>query len=523
MLLFKSILFFLSQFSFANDAIQLNSNSSCTPNETWTVANRPELNWLRNYQNYLNGKESAVFSFSRAVHLKKISHLLSPGEKERDFSEFWVGRIIFDLKIDPLAHQIFKSIYDETEDQAIKAASLSCLTEINKRNPDWTAPHSIKNSDLTRFDPLLHPDEEHLVLGRKLYKEKKYKESILEFQKVKKTSNLEIDALSDLSWAYLQANQIDDAIGIAMQIRLGALKNTFAPEPIMVAAMALNELCLYPESIRMIRLFLNDYQKTHEWLEKNQNLNNLYPEVIQALKAKSTLPTKIIGEWIRSAAFQVRQDEINHLIQHPQIISETEKSAILEQKKRTDQLIFEAQEFIKTVKIEKLKLKPNEDLPEILSLQYQRIKNNLRVLSQFYQAAQTWKILSKNYLKQLPQLKNGLIDKVNSDLKVRNKTLLSRLDKIKENVNLIEIEIYNGASQDLIWKNAHRDFEVNQEQIKDDKEKPDSATTWSWGKFNSTELEDSEVWEDEIGSLKADISNQCAKKDKYSKLKIMRK
>ncbi len=37
-----------------------------------------------------------------------------------------------------------------------------------------------------------------------------------------------------------------------------------------------------------------------------------------------------------------------------------------------------------------------------------------------------------------------------------------------------------------------------------------------------SELEDAEVWEDEVGALKGDVSDQCNKKEKYLSLKSKR-
>ncbi len=559
------------------DGNALSGKNHCRSSETWNYTSGKSPAWLDQYRGFLAGKASSGYSFSEAVQLKRLSILLKQGINERDFSEYWVGRILFDLKLDPLAHQVFKSVYDGSENKAIKKASQICMSEIQKRSPDWKAPSPLSDDDpdavflaslgkttgvskklpaayreyllgveqslnrhypeaiehLTLFlndlesstNPLLkkHIDDARLMLGRAYYTSGKYREAIKEFQTVTKTSNQQIDALSDLSWAYLQAKQFDDAVGVSMQLRVGSLRNTFAPEPLMVAAMALNELCLYPESIRMIRAFVNDYAKSHQWLNDNKSKTDFYDETLKALKKQSTVPVKISTEWMKSPEFLVRQNELNTLLDHPKIISRTQDLAVAEQRKLTTQFINAAQVFVKDVKIAKFRLKPGEELRDSLGDRFFVLKKQLRKLSRYYRASRTWKALARMYEKRLPETRAGLKNKVDVDLKADTAKLLTKLDKIRENSDLIEIEIYNGASQDMIWKNAHNDFDQANKEMEDDKEKPNHAQVWSWGRIASSEIEDAEVWEDEMGALKADISDQCLKKEKYLHLKLMKR
>ena len=71
----------------------------------------------------------------------------------------------------------------------------------------------------------------------------------------------------------------------------------------------------------------------------------------------------------------------------------------------------------------------------------------------------------------------------------------------------------NGASEDMIWQNAHPDHNA----LKGNKE---SKTTvqdkvWDWGITAATLEANGEVWEDEIGSLSANLGNNCENKERY--------
>lgn len=587
-----TLLFNLSQahadFRSISDRGTIKVSMPCQAQEKWTLENSKNPTWLNQYQEFVSGKSSSVYSFSQAIQLKKLSALLVHSEFERDFSEFWVGRILYEMKLDALAQQVFRSVYENSEKPMVKKAAFICMTQVQKRGPDWKGVSgsewmalpldesdadailisslqlpSTKMATLAKKLPESHrsfllgvdasqkrnyseaiiqftaflnyftlhsnpylerfKDDARLYLGRAYYSVAKFKEAGEQFQKLKKTANLQIDALSDLSWSYLLEEKYDDSIGIALQLRAGTLKNTFAPEPLMVAAMALNELCLYPDSIRMIRSFVNDYSKSHEWLNSHSNHPGLYQEVLKVLKKQSDVPTKVATEWLKNPSFLTRQKELNLLIENPKRLADIQKKAALEQTQLTDAFIDRAQKFVKGVKVAKLKLKPGEELAASFGDDYLQIKRELRSLTRYYKASKIWKNLSKNFEKKIPGLRSELVAKVDADLKSQNKNMLTQLERVRDNADLIEVEIYNGASQDMIWKNVHPDFEQMSEELKEQKAAPAASKVWNWGRLLASDVENAEVWEDELGALKADISDQCDQRERYLKLKVIKR
>ena len=558
---------------------------ACTSTEHWTLTKGGNPNWLKEFHEFTSSRSSAIYGFSQAIQLKRMSQILNEADFEHDFSEYWVGRILFELHLDPLAHQALSSVYENTENPDLKKATFSCMARIQIRSPDWKAPPiasaaamgfteddsdvlflsllgkesalnkklspghrgfiegytALGNKDYTgaivgfqsyfhyletHSNPILtrYTDEGHLLLGRAYYSVAKFTESAAEFQKVKKTSNEQIESLSNMAWGYLLSEKYDDAVGISLQLRSGALKNTFAPEPLMVAAMALNELCSYPDSIRMIQAFAKDYEPSYKWLTENQNHPDGYVLTVKALQGKVPgVPNKLATEWIRSPEFLTRQKEINTLLGEPKRVEEIEANAQAEQTKLTVAFLNRAGQFLKEYRVAQLKLKPGEEIPKEFPDRYTVLKKDMRKLSRFYKASRTWKTLARAYEKKIPALKLEMVARVNHDFKAKNEKLLSLLNKVKDNTDLIEVEIYNGASQDLVWKNVHSDYAAAEKSLEDKKEAPDAAHTWNWGRFLASSIEDSEVWEDELGALKADVTNQCNKKEKYLKLKLIKK
>jgi hypothetical protein len=122
-----------------------------------------------------------------------------------------------------------------------------------------------------------------------------------------------------------------------MSLDSGGLRHTFAPETPMVMAMALNELCQYPESVRAIGLFKRDYEKPYKWLStwSSQTKHEpLYPTVVKFLRKQAPdVPDRVGSEWVRSLVFITDQDELNLIIDEVESTKALGKSGAKEQKK----------------------------------------------------------------------------------------------------------------------------------------------------------------------------------------------
>ena len=117
-----------ADFRSVTDRGSVTVSQPCSPAEKWTLQSSKNPTWLNHYQDFVSAKHSPVYSFSHAIQLKKLSALLVHSEFERDFSELWVGRILYEMKLDALAQQVFKSVYENSEKPMIKKAAFVCMT-----------------------------------------------------------------------------------------------------------------------------------------------------------------------------------------------------------------------------------------------------------------------------------------------------------------------------------------------------------------------------------------------------------
>lgn len=344
-------------------------------------------------------------------------------------------------------------------------------------------------------------DPVRLLLGRSHFALGEAAQASEELKQVRKSSNELTSALTELAWAQLAAGNQAEAIGAAMNLQAGGLRHTFSPESPMVMAMALNELCQYPESIRAARLFRSAYEASFRWLSGRDREAPLYPAAVEFLKNRKVrgVPDRVGTEWVRSPVFIASQDEINLLFEERNASRRLASQA-------TEQQMILGQELLQA-----LRELRKEDAPSLA-----RVRARYTRIQRLQHAAPAWKSILARHLDRSRSLQTRLLARINEELDSRSETMLAQLEEVAENLQLVEVEIYNGASADIIWQNAHPEYAAVARRWNDE---PGSALApskvWNWGPMAALSEEATEIWEDELGAFKANLFDNCSSKDKY--------
>jgi hypothetical protein len=366
-----------------------------------------------------------------------------------------------------------------------------------------------------------YADQAHLVAARSYFSTERFDLATVHLKAIKKSSNELAKSLSELSWAYLQDERYSEAIGTAMNLQQGGLRSTFAPEAPMVMSMALNEICQYPESLKAINGFRRGYEQAYRYLSawnSSPERPAIYPIAVQFLKRQAKIPVRVGSEWVRSPLFISHQDEINLLFDEKDNTAKLSKSGASEQRKLGAQVRGMSKELKAKIRLARSMMKPGDDLPASVRNDLSRLRKVLTHYGRFRRAAPTWRVILTNFQKMTGPQEKKLVDRINTDLASRSVKMLHQLEEIAENNQLIEVEIYNGASQDIIWQNAHPDYKELAKNMKDEQHKS-AQKVYDWGVVANATDEGGEIWEDELGSFKADLYDNCSSKDKYLALK----
>jgi hypothetical protein len=380
------------------------------------------------------------------------------------------------------------------------------------------------DSKRPEISPLLL-DEAHLIFARSLYEDGRYAEAVQQYKTISTRSNEWVHALSELSWSYLMDERYQESIGAGIGLQSGNLRSTFAPEALMVMSIALNEICRFPESMNMIGAFRKNYHPAYVWLTAHSaeaNTPQLYKLAISFMKKAQTPdvpPVNIGSEWIRSPVFLANQERLNLLIRERKLTSQLSEQGKSEQLSSTLNLILKAKDLRKRLNLAKIKLKPGEEISEKLIAEVNNLRNDRIHLQRLKGAGGIWRIILTRYQASVPATQAKLALTISKEISRLNQRMLTQLEEIAENNELIEVEIYNAASEDMIWQNAHPDYKEIAKTLKQNSHSEQAAKVWNWGTTDGGFDGRGEVWEDEVGSLSADLTDNCDNKDKYLAIK----
>ena len=87
--------------------------------------------------------------------------------------------------------------------------------------------------------------------------------------------------------------------------------------------------------------------------------------------------------------------------------------------------------------------------------------------------------------------------------------MLAQMNQALENSQLIEIEVFNAAGNDMIMENARPEAKQAAKEAQRKVKRSDEGPTLDWGRFPAKEGEAAEVWEDELGGLRTNVTDSC--------------
>jgi hypothetical protein len=292
-----------------------------------------------------------------------------------------------------------------------------------------------------------------LLLGQLQFTSGKFEDSLKTWTKVSADSNNYAESLLGTSWANLNLEKYSDAVGVAYNLLVGPLQHTFQPESYLIMAISMNEVCDYPRAAETLRAYKKAYGKSYSWLAAwEKEKTGPYSLVTKFLKDDPTIPGRIGLEWAQNPFFLSRQDEINQIL--------------LERGKMSD------------AKIKNLK---GNSLRTYLATRREENSNH----------------------------ENEIVKSIDSVLTKQTEQMRSSLDGVSEQMQLVQAEILSSVGEKMILDNAG--IKAPATGAAQDKSGASSGSVWDWGNYSTDTEEGGEFWTDELGFLKAEVKDLCAK------------
>lgn len=520
--------------------------TACTSQESWQGGTIVPPFYAEKFEHAFDGKGSVpLFQLLLLADMLKNT---SPAPQARYLAEYWVYRVLYDMKLTELSHSGFSSLLVRPPvpgAEVARQAALACLNRINAQYPSMiqtglmtadkltvlppspasyeaamdlaraklaiagsqadvrfeeayvrnapaqtafikllqaadqgSEPEVLRNTiSLFRAYPYpegfsVDPDAVYLMLGESFYGFRKYDRSLKAFERVRNTSNYFVQALIGKAWSQLMREEYAKAVSTAENLIVGGLKGVFAPEANVIVSISLNETCNFPEAVESINFYKKNYAKSNGWLRQWEGLNgraDLYTAATHYLKKQLRVPDRVASEWLRSAIFISGQDEINR------IVDERVASAKII---RRINMAFDKKRELKWVPVR-------------------------RELIGMLEGSST----------QLERRMGDLKRDINADLGVRTQHMLENLNEVSANMQLVESEIYSNMGEKIItdYHRPNQDRGPAVAAAPADKKKKDSqGAVWDWGKYDVENDDHNEVWEDEVGFLRTDVTSKCA-------------
>jgi hypothetical protein len=313
-------------------------------------------------------------------------------------------------------------------------------------------------------------DTSLILYARDLYEARQYDRAAEILRRVPRDSNYLAQALSDLSWALLQANKRPEAIGAAFNIQKSLLTRVYAPEAPLVASIALHEMCQYARALKNAVFFKKKYYPVLIWFNKLTpgQKQDPYTLLTTALRKRGGVPNLVLLEWLRSPEYRAFQLESNLLF---------------DEKKIAYQLYAQ------------------------------------RVMAEKGAAwLRDWKQPMPKFYNEVVIRQRGLGKKMNGVLVMLTNRMAKQVAKMAENVQLLEVEIFDYAGEDMVWRNVNPEYNAWLEQ-----QEPESRPNdlfWKWGSMPTDPKHIDEVWEDELGYTAANVGDECKAREQYKKEKF---
>lgn len=304
-----------------------------------------------------------------------------------------------------------------------------------------------------------------ILYARDLYEAKKFDKSADILRRVPRDSNYLAQALSDLSWALLQANKRREAIGSAFNIQKSLLTRVYAPEAPLVASIALHEMCQYARALKNAVFFKKKYYPVLIWYNKLTPFQREHPYQLltTALRKKGGVPNLVLLEWLRSPEYRAYQLEAN--------------------------LLF--------------------DEKKIAYVQYSQRVNSEKGAAW----VKEWKTPMPKFYNEVAPRQKMVGKNMNAVLTFLTNRIAKQVAKMAENVQLLEVEIFDHAGEDMVWRNVNPEYQAWLDVQPEEKRAKDAY--WEWGQMPTDPKSIDEIWEDELGWTIGSVQDECKNKDKY--------
>lgn len=356
----------------------------------------------------------------------------------------------------------------------------------------------------------------HINLGRIKFLQKRYEAALQNYKSVPKNHPVWVDALVEQGWIQLNTDDAAGAIGNMYSLHSPYFQSVFMPESWVVRTIGYIDICQYGDAYRTLTKLENLHsgfaKKVDNYLTAKPSSTKMYETVRSYLRGKSNtdvdgLPAQVVREVARKKKFlnlqgaiNTKEDELSQYGFIEQLLVKefadlkARKAAALDRKKK-------ALANLAKIKTKKELAKHKDEWQASVRAEHALVRKlifEMEVHSDGLKGYRNMRRIAQARIdREKSKLKSGAGTVLLSELKEVRRNLLS----ILEGNEFLRYEIFAGSGEDIRYQAAGGKTVAGSKIPAN--VKPQKILNWEF---------DGEYWEDEIGSYRSTLTNNCPKR-----------
>lgn len=356
-------------------------------------------------------------------------------------------------------------------------------------------------------------------LARMKFKQNQFKEAFDLYMKVDKDHPLWVQALEELGWVQFHIDDPSGAIGNMYSLHSPYFAAVYKPESFVIRTIGYLSICQYGDAYKTLTYLEKEYRNANEqakiYLEKNKGTGAFYESVKGYLRSASSasidgLQGPILREMARQKDFlnvQMALNDSEDELARYNGIHEKIRSDKAQVRGRLDLTQKRHDQLVAQLKRGK---KPGEAFDEDRLNSLIRLDTDLIVaykylLSILEQGRQGFLKSQAKGTEHIAKFKAQKRNEASRILEARLKVMHKEMSKILENNELLRYEVFAGSGENIRYQVAGGTTNAAAEgpgKRIPAHVKPEKILNWNF---------DGEYWEDEIGSYRSSLQNNCPK------------
>lgn len=355
-----------------------------------------------------------------------------------------------------------------------------------------------------------------LTLGRVAFDRKNYDVAVQEYRKVDKNHGAWIQAMTELGWAQIMSGDYAGAIGNMYSLHSPFFETVFKPESYAVRAIGYLNICQYGDAYKAITRLENQHRgwvdKISVYLQNRKNPQDYYQTVSKYLTQGNSkvevdgLPPQVVREMARRRNFINTQTMINDKIDEKELYNKVNgliSKEIAQAKWAMNKAGFRIIELKKNLNL----AKTNRQLAANVNEWNAQLRNEERLVVGYKFQIVTYERAKKDLVnhvrvavKRMGTEEARLRQIAGVALKTNLTEMNSQMRQLLENNEFLRFEAFAGSGENIRYQVGGGETKTPTRIPAD--VKPKKILNWDF---------DGEYWEDEIGSYRSSLRNNCPK------------